>query len=77
MGEENFGVADLHPEDKDTPLNKKSGRPSPGRPPLCVLPSNLGFCPIKRKVCIGRANFQISTEKIENDHRNIEFIRVG
>jgi hypothetical protein len=23
MGEENFGVADLHPEDKDTPLNKK------------------------------------------------------
>jgi len=46
MGEENFGVADLHPEDKDTPLYKKSGRPSPGRPLLCVLPSNLGFCPM-------------------------------
>jgi len=28
MGEENFGVADLHPEDKDTPLYKKAGDPA-------------------------------------------------
>ena len=33
-------------DDKDTAL-LKSGRPSPGRPLLCVSPSNLGICPMK------------------------------
>ena len=46
-------------EDKDTSLFKKSGRPSPGRPQLCVSPSKPRILPYERIVCIRRANSQI------------------